>query len=413
MSILVCGLNHKSAPLDVRERLAVAPEQHREYLTKAIDHTAIKEVAILSTCNRTELICETDQTKNVLGWLSKSHLKQDINLQQYVYVHYNRAAVRHLMRVACGLDSMVLGEPQILGQLKQAYHQAVQAGTIGSELGGVFRAVFAATKKVRSSTAIGANPVSVASAAANLARQQLNDFKNKTVLLIGAGDTIELAARYCHQYGMNDFIIANRSQSSAYNLGKRYQAKLITLNDIPRNLPSVDLVITATSASHSIIDKAVVQSSMQLREYSPMLLIDLAIPRDIEPDAAHVKGVQLVNIDDLAMIISDGLDGRRDAATQAEQIIELELEKYKRWQNYLLAVDAIKGYRNSLHDIAEAEKELAIKALKNNTDPEEVITHLARRMLNKAMHHPTRRLRQAGTYGRHDLLKLAKYLLSE
>lgn len=412
MSILVCGLNHKSAPLAVRERLAVAPEQHSEYLNQAIEHDAIKEVAIISTCNRTELICETHHTRSVLNWLRNSH-HEDLKLEQYVYIHHNRAAVRHLMRVACGLDSMVLGEPQILGQIKQAYHHACNAGTIGAGLRGVFRAVFAATKKVRSSTAIGANPVSVASAAVNLAKQKLGDLKSKTVLLVGAGDTVELAARYLHQHGVNDFIIANRSQASAIDLGKRYQAKIISLEDIAKNLPSVDIVITATSANHTIIDASTIASSMALRNHCPMLLIDLAIPRDIEPQTADINEIELVNIDDLSMIIADGLDGRRDAAAQAEQIIELELEKYKRWQNYLLAVDAIKAYRKSLQTMADGELEQALKALKNQKDPEEVMNHLARRIINKAIHHPTKRLRQAGIYGRQDLLSLAKYILSE
>jgi glutamyl-tRNA reductase len=412
MSILICGLNHKSAPLAVRERLAVAPEKHSDYLMQAIQFDAIDEVAIVSTCNRTELVCATTQSKSVLNWLSNSHWRQDIDLEPYTYVHHNRAAVRHLMRVACGLDSMVLGEPQILGQVKQAYHQACQAGTIGTCLGGVFRAVFAATKKVRSQTAIGANPVSIASAATNLAKQVCSQLHDKTVLLIGAGDTIELAARYLHQLGAVDYIVANRSVSSAQRLGERYKAKVIGLADIAKNLPSADIVISATSAPVPIIDAQMLASSMRLRQFSPVLLIDLAIPRDIDAAADQVPGVKLVNIDDLSKIIENSLDERQGAATEAQQIIELELAKYLRWKNYLVAVQAIKAYRSDLQYAAEEEVDIALKALAVS-EPGQVVRTLARRLINKAMHQPTTRLRQAGVDGRHDMLKLAKYLLSE
>ena len=335
MGILVCGLNHKSAPLAIRERLAVSPEQHQAYLASANDQSSISEVAVISTCNRTELICETSKTQSVLDWLSDRHHGQELDFQKYIYIHYNRAAVRHLMRVACGLDSMVLGEPQILGQIKQAYQQACNVGTIGPELGGVFRAVFSATKKIRTNTAIGANPVSLASTAVNLAKQKISDIAKTKVLLIGAGDTIELAARYLHQLGVRDFIIANRTLSRAYELAQLYDAPVIALNDISKHLSSVDLVISATTSTTPIITSDMMEPVIALRDQSNMTLIDLAVPRDISAEIASLPSVNLFNIDDLELLIADSIDERRVAAEQAEQIIELELAKYSRWQNYL------------------------------------------------------------------------------
>lgn len=413
MTLLACGINHKSAPIAIRERLAVSPEKHADYLRAALKHSAIDEVAILSTCNRTELYCSTNDVSEVLKWLRARHNVHGISLQDHIYLYHEQAAVKHMMRVACGLDSMVLGEPQILGQIKQAYQTAVEHESLGGQLGALFRAVFSATKRVRSSTQIGHHPVSVAYAGARLVQGIFDDISKLRVLLMGAGETIELTARHLADLGIQEFIIANRTLRKAEELADRFQGRAIVFKDVPEQLSSVDVIISATASQLPILGKGTIETAFRDRKHAPLCLIDLAVPRDIEPEVAQLPDVFLYNIDDLESITHSNLQERLDAAKQAEDIIDTEVNRYLRWRRSLKAVDTIRHYRGSLDDIIEAEKHRAKRQLDKGLSAEAVLDEFSHRVKQKVLHKPTKHLRKAGYDGEEEMIHLVQKLFSE
>lgn len=410
MTLLACGINHKSAPLEIREHMALSPMQYRDYLSAAVESDVIDEVAVVSTCNRTELYCSTTQSDDVVAWLAGRHEQAGMNVMEHVYIYRDHDAIRHMMRVASGLDSMVLGEPQILGQIKTAYQHATESGTIGRELGALFRAVFSATKRIRTDTSIGEYPVSMAYAGASLVKRLFADLSDLQVLMIGAGETTELTARHLAELGVKQFTVANRTLENAKLIAKQYGGRSITLADIPSVLPQMDIVITATASQLPILGKGAIETASQQRHHKPMLLIDLAMPRDIEAEAGSLPDVYLYNVDDLHTIIRDNLDERRDAAKKAEQIIEHELTKFLRWQRSLDAVAVIRRYRDDMREQSQLEIERAKRAIQTGEDADAVIEALGHRLMQKALHHPSKRLRKAGYDGRDDILKLAHYL---
>ncbi len=413
MALLAVGLNHKSAPLPIRERVAFAREQLPVVLRDLTSNSRISEAAILSTCNRTEMVCSADRIDidSVIRWLSDYHNLRPEELQPYLYTHPDQGAVRHLLRVASGLDSMILGEPQILGQIKDAYLAAREAGTVGKHLNKLFEYTFSVAKQIRTDTAIGASPVSVAFAAVSLARQIFSDLREHTALLIGAGDTIELAARHLRENGIGRLIIANRTLARAEALVTEVNGMAITLAEIPSCLAEADIVISSTASQLPILGKGAVESAIRARRHRPILMIDIAVPRDIEPQVGDLRDVYLYTVDDMKEIIDEGLKSRQQAALQAEEIVDSQTLRFMGWLRSLDAVSAICAYRSSIEQAREHELDKALRRLRRGEDPEQVLAQVTRALANKLAHAPTTQLRQAGFEGRNDLLRAARELL--
>ena len=411
MLILVFGVNHKSAIIETREQAHFSPEEIIEALHSALRETGLREVALLSTCNRTELYGVGNVSDHdVLCWLSRNRNLQFDKLRDSFYCYRDLEALRHLILVSSGLDSMVLGEPQIFGQIKSAYSVGREAGTVSSSLNQAFQHVFSTVKRIRTETAIGQNPVSVAYASVRLARQVFSDFESKTTLLIGAGETIELVARHLGDQGMGEIIVANRTLSRARDVVKNFASKIILLSDIPQYLYKADILISSTASQLPILGKGAVEDAIKRRRKKPMLLIDLAVPRDIEPQVNEMSDVYLYNVDDLTNVVQDGLSSRRSAADAADVIIEQEIKNWARHQRALNAVDTIRAFRKSIEIIRDAEVEKALMSLRRGQHSEDVIHKLARNLTNKLMHKPTTRLKLASEEGREDTIHVTKDL---
>ncbi len=413
MALLAVGLNHKTAPIQVRERVAFAPEQLPETLRDLVAQAKISEAAILSTCNRTEMLCCVDEANSeiIIEWLRQHRDFSANELDPYMYTHPEQMAVRHMLRVASGLDSLILGEPQILGQLKNAYSTAQAAGTIGAQLSKLFEYTFSVAKQVRTDTAIGASAVSVAFAAVSLSKQIFSDLKEHTALLIGAGETIELAARHLKESGIKRLIIANRTLAKAEALVKEVEGYAITLGEIPAHLAEADIVISSTASQLPILGKGAVERAIKIRKHQPMLMVDIAVPRDIEPEVGEMDDVYLYTVDDLQEIIEEGLRSRQEAALQAEEIIDTQVTRFMGWLRSLDAVSTIRSYRSKIDIIRETELDKAKRMLAQGNDPEKVLTQLARGLTNKIAHTPSTQMKQAGFDGRADLLDAARELL--
>jgi glutamyl-tRNA reductase len=400
MSILAFGINHTTASVDIRGRVAFAPENAIESLQQALTHLDGDEVALLSTCNRTEIYLSGEVSdEQLLAWLAE-HKNIDIEqLQACYYCHRDQQAVRHIMRVASGLDSLVLGEPQIFGQIKSAYAVGREAGTVSTFLNQIFQYAFAAAKRVRSQTAIGQNPVSVAYASVSLAEQIFADLKDAHALLIGAGETIELVARHLSDKKIGGITVANRTLNRAQELAANFSADAILLSDIPDYLPQADIVISSTASQLPILGKGAVESALKKRKHKPIFMVDIAVPRDIEPEVEELADVYLYTVDDLQEVIQDNLRARQTAADVAQEIIDQEAEDWSRQQRSLAVVDTIRAFRDSVEKIRDEEVDKALTALQKGQDSESVISTLARNLTNKLMHKPTTRLKQAGEEG--------------
>ena len=307
MALLALGINHKTASVSVREKVAFAPEQMADALAQACELAHLKEVAILSTCNRTELYCSTELegTRALLEWLGGYHKLDPDELQTCSYAHWGQDAAQHMMRVASGLDSLVLGEPQILGQLKSCYAVSQSAGVVGAELDRLFQQTFAVAKKVRTDTAIGENPVSVAYASVSLAQHIFSDLSQSKALLIGAGETIELVARHLSEAGVKQMTVANRTLVRAEALAEEFNARAILLGDIPEALEDADIVIASTASQLPILGKGAVESALKKRKHRPIFMVDIAVPRDIEHEVAELDDVYLYTVDDLKEVIEE------------------------------------------------------------------------------------------------------------
>lgn len=414
MPLLALGINHKTAPVEIREKLSFAQEFLPEALRDLTSHSKITEAAILSTCNRTELLFYADNDGDcdaVVEWLQHYHKVKPEEIHPYLYVHLEQLAVRHMLRVASGLDSLILGEPQILGQLKVAYQTAVKAGTVGTLLGRLFQHTFTVAKQIRTDTAIGSSPVSVAFAAVSLAKQIFSGLQNHTALLIGAGDTIELTARHLHESGIKRMIIANRTLEKAHALAENFGAYAIALADIPTHLAEADIVISSTGSQLPILGKGAVERAIKIRRHQPMLMVDIAVPRDIEPEVAELRDVYLYTVDDLQEIIQEGLKSRQEAAKQAEEIIDTQVAKFMGWLRSLNAVDTIRNYREQAERTRDQELEKARRMLAQGRNADEVLQFLARGLTNKLTHAPSVQLRQASFDGRVEVIDVARELL--
>lgn len=411
MSLLAIGINHQTAPVALREKVAFTPEKINEALMDACVKAGLHEVVILSTCNRTEIyVSGTDDHQAVLQWLAGFHQLHSGELMDCHYYHNDLDAIRHLMRVASGLDSLVLGEPQILGQIKSAFSIAKTQGTVAGRLQQVFEQVFATAKRVRTETAIGANPVSVAFAAVSLSKRIFADLKGASALLVGAGKTIELVARHLREQGVSRIIVANRTLDRAEKLVEALGGEAILLSDIPARLHEVDIVISSTASQLPILGKGAVESALKKRRHKPVFMVDIAVPRDIEPEVGELDDVYLYTIDDLQGVIEENLKSREDAARDADLIIENAIEQYIASQRELDAVEAIKAYRAKAEDIRKDELEKAMRLLEKGDDPAQVMQLLSRNLTNKLLHPPTTGMKKASVEGRKELLEWARDL---
>ncbi|KTC85914.1 MULTISPECIES: glutamyl-tRNA reductase [Legionella] len=412
MVFVACGLNHKTAPLSVREKIALPLAMHDNLLNKLVNISTVNEAAILSTCNRTEIYCETNEPESIAPWLAHQHQLSPESLSPYLYMHHGHEGIRHTLRVASGLDSMMLGEPQILGQMKQAYQYACQLGTVKTNLRQVFQYIFSASKRIRSRSGIGTNPVSIAYAAVQLVGQLFSNFNDLNVFLIGSGETATLVAKYLHKQGVRHFLVASRTSENARQLAAAFDGEALTIGDIPQHLAQADVVISATACPLPFINKSLVEHALSKRANAPMFFLDLAVPRDIEADVADLENVHLFNIDDLQSRIEKGMDERRSAALQAEQLIESELDNYIRWHRSLRAKDVICDYRTRMQDLAQRELQRAQEKLLAGYGHDNVLQEFCERLVNKLTHHPTVGLRQAAQDGREELLDLVHYLFN-
>lgn len=394
MPLLACGINHHTAPLTIREKVVFSPELMPEPLLDLLSRSHASEVAILSTCNRTELYCASNDPATVIDWLHSRQQLTPGELNPYLYLHQGQAAVHHLLRVASGLDSMVLGEPQILGQLKAAFSLAQTAGTLGAHLRRLSQYVFSVAKQVRSETAIGMHPVSIAFAAVNLARHIFADLSKLKVLLIGAGETIELMMRHLQSAGVQHFYVANRTLARAEQLAQQFNGTGIALSAITEYLPQADMVVTATASTLPILGKGAVERALKIRKRRPICMIDFAVPRDIEPEISQLADVYLYTLDDLQTIIQQNQSHRRDAADKAESLVAAQAEQYMDNLKLLANVPAICAYRAQAEEVRDIELAKALRALELGTAPQEVVQRLAQSLTNKILHTPTLKLRE-------------------
>jgi len=412
MPLLTLGLNHTTAPVEIREQVSFPSERLLPALREIVQQSLANEVVIVSTCNRTELYCNLDVTDSadMLHWLSHYHAVPIDKLQQYMYMHAYDDAVDHLLRVACGLDSMILGEPQILGQIKTAYQTAREAGTSGRLLSKLFEHSFTVAKQVRTDTEIGSSPVSVAFAAVRLAQQIFGDLSQSTALLIGAGETIELAARHLHEQGLTRMIVANRTLERARLLAQEFEGYAITLAEIPAHLAEADVVIASTGSQTPVLYNGTVKSAMKKRRHRPVFMVDIAVPRDIEAAVGELEDVYLYTVDDLNEVIQENLRSRQQAAQQAEEIIETQVTHFLGWLKSLDSVDTICALRDTAYNDRQQLLEKAKRMVDNGKSPHEALEYLAHTLTNTLLHSPCRQLREAGYAGREDLVEAAREL---
>ncbi|OOG48810.1 glutamyl-tRNA reductase [Rhodanobacter sp. C06] len=409
MPLIALGLNHLTAPVTLREQVAFDPEATAAALHELQQEPGVEEAMILSTCNRTELYVgvAAGAEQLPLAWLSRHHRLTPGKLDEFLYRHDEQDAARHLFRVATGLDSMVLGEPQILGQVKDAYQLARDAHTLKAPLDRLLQHTFAVAKRVRTETRLGAHTVSVAFTAVRLAEQVFADLREACVLLIGAGDTIELAARHLADKQARRLIVANRTLETAQDLAGRYGGYAIALADLPQHLAEADVVIASTAARQPVVTRAMVEQALATRRRKPMFMVDIAVPRDIEPAVAELPDVYLYGIDDLQQVIDDNRRSRAAAAREADAIIDLQVDRYMAWRRAL-------GLRNPALDLRQHAEvyrdevlEKARAMLARGKSPDEALGFLAHTLTNKLLHHPSARLREAALSGDLDLLHAA------
>lgn len=411
--LFVLGINHQTAPVSLRERVAFAADAVPAALAALRGLPQVREAALLSTCNRTEVYAVADDEGAALAdWLA-THPADTGDLHAYLYRHADADAVRHLFRVATGLDSLVLGEPQILGQVKHAWAAARAAGTLGSQLDGLFQHTFTTAKRARTDTRIGANPVSVASTAVRLAQESFARLEDSTVLLIGAGETMELAARHLVQAKAKRLLVANRTLVHAQELASRHGGFALPLEDLHKHLGEADIVLSATASREPVLVRTQVAAALATRKHRPMLLLDLAVPRDIAPDVTDIDDVYLYTVDDLQRAIEDNRRSRREAAAEAEAIIELQVARFM--EGFIARTRTAPLKRLRAHGEAAREEVLAKARLQlaSGADPAAVLDFLAHTLTNRLLHAPTIALREAALTGNTDLARATEKLFPQ
>ena len=407
----ILGINHRTAPVEIREQIVFAPDSLPTALRALRGLSRVGEGVIVSTCNRTELYCAIENSggPDVRAWLETYH-RTGARLNDCLYELNDNRAVSHAFSVACGMDSMVLGEPQILGQMKDAYRIALEAQSAGPLLNRLFQHAFSVAKQVRTDTGIGESPVSVAYAAISLARKIFAGFENHTALLVGAGETIELAARHLHTNKLGRLIIANRSLDRARDLAGSLGGFAISLDEIPAHLAEADILVSSTASPLPVVGYEPVKAALKARRNRPIFIVDLAVPRDVDPQVAELQDTYLYTVDDLQEVIQENLTSRQAEAKKAEQIIDGEVERFDLITKSLDAVPTIRALRDGGERIKAEILEQALRMVANGKDPETAMEYLANTLTNKLLHTPSRRLRQAGEEGEVDIVDAARAL---
>ncbi|HEY5993096.1 MAG TPA: glutamyl-tRNA reductase [Gallionellaceae bacterium] len=404
MQLYAFGINHQTAPLNVREQVAFNADSMEPALRDLVGHGAAREATILSTCNRTEVYCSSQELAQPIQWLAEYHKLKPAEIEPYLYVLPREQAVKHAFRVASGLDSMVLGEPQILGQMKQAVRSAEQAGTLGFMLHKLFQRTFSVAKDVRSQTEIGANLVSMAAAAVKLAERIYPTISEQSVLFIGAGEMIELNAVHFAAKQPKKITVANRTIERAQTLARRINAHAITLNELPEQLANHDIIVTCTASPLPILGKGMVERALKARKHRPLFIVDLAVPRDVEAEVAELDDVFLYSVDDLGELVRDGLDARQNAVKQAEVIIDAGVSNFVHWLESREVVPTIRALRDHADRQRRHELDKALRLLAKGEAPEKVLEALSNGITNKLLHAPTHALNQMQTGEREALL---------
>jgi len=415
MPLLAVGTSHQTAPLEIRERLAISTSDYGERIREICAIPAVEEAVVLSTCNRTEIygIVLPENEDCILDWLRESGGLNAQDAGRFLYHHKNESAVRHLFNVASGLDSLVLGEPQIMGQLKDAWQQANAAGGAGKLLDRLFQHAFATGKAVRTQTGINEHPVSVAYITMVLARQIFGNLESKHVLLIGAGEMIELCGRHLYEQGVASLMIANRSTDKARQLAESFAASAHGLDELPQVLPQADILVTSTASPVPILDSSMIKAALRARRHRPMFLVDIAVPRDIHPDVAQLKDVYVYTIDDLQQVADENIAERHRAAAAAGSTVEASVDEFMRWLHGARAAKFLQRLRSHAEEASQELAAKAVRQLQAGRDPEQVVKQLANTLTNKILHVPSTRLRQAAESQEYQILKAADWLFDD
>ncbi len=412
MTLLALGINHKTAPVALRERVSFTPDTLDQALNSLLSQPMVQSGVVLSTCNRTELYLSVEQQadlqEKLVRWLCDYHNLPEADVHNSLYWHQDNAAVSHLMRVASGLDSLVLGEPQILGQVKKAHADSSRDRALTSELERMFQKTFSVAKRVRTETEIGASAVSVAFAACSLARQIFESLSTVNVLLVGAGETIELVARHLREHSVKKLMIANRTRERAQLLADEVGAEVINLAEIETRLSEADIIISSTASQLPIIGKGMVERALKARRNQPMLLVDIAVPRDVEPEVGKLPNAYLYSVDDLQAIIEQNMAQRKAAALQAESIVVQESGEFMAWLRAQSAGESIREYRMQAEQVRAELQERALAALRQGADAEKVLQELAHKLTNRLIHAPTKSLQQAARDGDGERLQILR-----
>jgi len=411
MPLHILGLNHNTAPVEIREQVVFTGDEIDQALAQIVALDNVIEAVVLSTCNRTEFYVETtDQGVQLIrSWLQENQGLSDI-ASGSLFSLDKEDAIRHLFRVACGLDSMVLGEPQILGQLKDAFRQAEQTGTVGSQLSRVFHHTFSVAKKVRTDTEIGSSPVSVAYAAVNLANQFFAGFSQHTALLIGAGVTIELVAKHLYSKEIGRLFVANRDIGRAQKLASHFDGFALPLSEIDGTLPEADILISSTASTEPVVSFTQMKHAMKARRHKPVFAVDIAVPRDLDPAISELDDVYLYTIDDLDKVIMDGQSNREAAAIDANRILDDETRRYLSIERSKEVAPIITALRDHGDGLREQVLEQARRRLAKGADNDEVLQYVTSSLLKKLLHQPSVRLREAGEKSDKEFIKIVSEL---
>lgn len=407
MTLIAFGINHKTAPIELREKIAFSPDAIVQALASLGVQTGAAESVIVSTCNRTEIYAQLEQPNKsfISTWLADFHAVNELDVDNNSYFYTDQDAAVHIMRVACGLDSLMLGEPQILGQIKQAVTHSKNIGVIKGSFDRLFQHTFSVAKKVRSETDIGANAISVAYASVQLAKHIFSSLEKSRVLLIGAGETIELVAKHLSEQNVKSLTVANRTLARAQAVAEPLGASVLTLAQIPQHLKEADIVFSSTASQLPILGKGLVQRALKERRHKPMFLVDLAVPRDVESEVASLDDAYLYTVDDLQQIVEQNLANRQDAAELAHQMVEEQAQQFMRWQQSQVSIDVLKSFRQQSELQKKNLVDKALNQLADGKNSEDVVLELANKLTNSLIHAPTKAIQKAAS--EHDLEQLS------
>lgn len=414
MKLFVLGLNHKTAPIEIREKVSFSSEQIQKALIELKDKGCENENIILSTCNRTEIYCnlKTNSASSVRQWMYSYFDLKDGSMDNHLYEYDGINAIKHIMRVASGLNSLVLGEPQIFGQIKYSYNLAVKADSVHQKLDFLFQHIFKTVKQIRTDTSIGSSPVSIAFSAVALSEQFFGKLNKQNALLIGAGETIELVARHLHEHNVGKLIIANRTIENAHKITEQLAGYAINLTEINDHLHIADIIISSTAAAEPIIFKSMIKKALKKRKNKPIFIVDLAVPRDIDTRISTLNNVYLYSIDDLTSIIKENKQSRKDAALAAEEIISTQASNFMaKYNASIQANPIIQAFREQAYQLKDNSVHEALNQLENGEDAQEIIKKLAYQLTNKLLHTPTINIHQAGLEGQKHVLDSAQLIL--